>query len=277
MRSHDQPSLPFDDVDPGRPKSIGRSNRTPGKHALLDKLLGREVGVAAVQFADRRFVFIDLCAGDGRQDQLSETSSPRLALKHAGHLAKHGIVHDVVLVEVAAATYAILAESYAGLPHVQVIHGDSSAPGVVPRPKSTDVVFTHHDPNTVHDWAFPRELVLPLFTTTLTTMGCNAGGLKRLPHAERVRWFEQAYELLRLLPFHHDAILVALNGDAAQFAYLVTGPTVWRDRYMRDIRAAFCYWPSGITVVSWRSDPGGFDRLLRQLFLTRSERETRPR
>ena len=70
---------------------VGDSERTLGKHVLLDKILGREVGVMSKfknSFGENEYTILDLCAGDGEKSYYSNTSSPELIEKHARFLRR---------------------------------------------------------------------------------------------------------------------------------------------------------------------------------------------
>jgi len=141
--------------------------------------------------------------------------------------------------------------------------------------KRDSAMFIHADPNHVEDWPVSAELLRnsPNFTTLLATLGCNVGGIKRLPRTERQRWFGWIDELLGWMPNRHDALLVVLRGDAAQWAYLVVGPKSWHDTggYRRIAKSAFKQWKQGLDMVRYRPDPDEFYRMRDKLFLTKEE------
>lgn len=258
--------------------AVGRSDtRTPGKHALLDKVLGREAGVVSrtPPFKSSPWVVVDLCAGDGRDDQASGTCSPRIMLRHASWLRRQGNRAHVLLIERNDSTYDILRDNVRVGADDRIICADSREPGTVPLGLWTrnSAVFVHNDPNSIKDFALSGNLIanLPRHTTTLSTLGCNVGGLKRLDPAERRAWFDHVQRVITMMPSNHDALLIALNGDDAQWAYLLTGPAVWRNRYESDVAKAFD-WHKGVSHSWFRTEPGGFNRMCDELFLTRTER-----
>ncbi len=257
---------------------MGRSNlRTPPKHDLLNKMSGREAGVLSTQrlreWIQPPWVILDLCAGDGTADHASGTSSPELLLKHAEFARRRDYRTIAVFVERDVATYDLLRSNVPRHDDNIVIRGDSRDPNTI-----TDVwtpnsaVFVHNDPNTVQDFALSDQLLarLPEATTTLSTLGCNAGGLKRLPPEARSRWYEHVERIVANKPRRHDACLIRPDGDASCFAWLLTGPTVWRDRYAKDITQT---WDKQTVTTAWcNNDRDGFRTLCDELFLTRKER-----
>ena len=137
--------------------------------------------------------------------------------------------------------------------------------------------FIHADPNLITDLPIIERLLKnsPYFTTTLTTLGCNVGGLKRIPHGKRAEWFYRMDEVLMWMPSHHDALLIALRGDKAQWAYLITGPSKWHELgiYKTDATKAFSYWEPGIDIIQYKSNTKDFYSLRNKLFLTAKELE----
>lgn len=260
--------------------TVGRSDsRTPGKHNLLNKLLGREAGmIRHADFLSDPWVIIDLCAGDGRNDDASGTCSPTIILRHATHHREknHGRVGTIFL-ERSRATFDVLVKNVGFHPDNHCIHADARDPWVVPTYwAEKSPVFVHNDPNNINGFALSDNLVsrLPRYTTTLSTLGCNVGGLKRLERSERQLWFEHVGRIVQLMPGHHDGVLIALNGDDSQWAYLLTGPAIWRDRYANDVDSAFKDWPKGITRRWFRDDRVGFNELCADLFFTRTEKKS---
>ena len=77
-----------------------------------------------------------------------------------------------------------------------------------------------------------------------------------------------------LLQTWHDACLFSIGG-ADQWAYLITGPTKWREQITQECMRAAKKLEKRITAppqVVWRKDdPGGFYQLERFLFLTKDE------
>jgi len=265
--------------------NIGASEgRTYGKHRLLNKVTGRLVGAfTKVRFLKPPFIFIDLCAGDGTPSYYSEWSSPQIIQKHADYLRKRLGEESVVviLVEKDQATFDKLKASPSANKSY-LIHGDSKDPNVIAqiaeiiKTKGTahSPCFVHNDPNKVTDWAITPDLlkVLPRYTTSLTTMGCNVSGLKRLDLESREKWFEYVQVLgqsVRAVNCH-DAYLASLRNDKAQWAYLVTAPAKWEQDVVSDVQKAFKDWPHGVEGA-WLSNANQFDTLIKSLFLTKKE------
>lgn len=137
--------------------------------------------------------------------------------------------------------------------------------------------FVYNDPNHIEDWSLTAKFLqnCPKFTTSLSTLGCNVGGLKRIEEDKRREWFMRV-ELLceALLQRWHDACLFSIGG-ADQWAYLITAPVKWRDEITAECLQAACKLEKKITAppqVVWRkNDPAGFYQLQRFLFLTKDE------
>lgn len=268
--------------------AIGQSgDRTPGKHSLLATLLGRLTGAFPyVKFLKKPFFIIDLCAGDGQPSFHSGQSSPQIIHKYAS-LLRQKMGNDavvVILIEKDRATFDKLQTAFPADEHTYLIHGDSKDPSVISRVQEIikergnkrSPCFLHNDPNKIVDFAITKALlqILPPFTTSLSTMGCNVAGIKRLPLEARLLWFECIYafvSFINQMPCH-DAYLSTLRKDKSQWAYLITTPAKWRDQTARDVTRAFHSWPFGIDG-SWLSSRDQFDLLIRRLFLTKKEWE----
>lgn len=255
--------------------AVGKSARTPMKHCLLKKIIGREVGVITrSHWAKGVYQIVDLCAGDG----VDEQSSPQLILKYALWLQEHGGRVQTTFIEKHHATYSRLAA---------MLESNSRVPTSVWRGCSNQIsadqlwegepqlAFILNDPNTVNDFALTEEILgsAPRYTTTLSTLGCNPRGIKRMSREVRDGWFEHIYRVIDHMPSHHTAMIVSLNRDDAQWAYLITGPTVWFDenRYQHDCQKAFKDWEAGITMVIRDRSPGEFRSECDRLFLTKRE------
>lgn len=137
--------------------------------------------------------------------------------------------------------------------------------------------FIYNDPNHIEDWSLTPNFLqnCPKFTTSLSTLGCNVGGLKRIEEDKRREWFMRV-ELLcdSLLQGWHDACLFSVGG-ADQWAYLITAPVKWRKEITAECLKAASKLEKKITAppqVVWRKDdPAGFYQLQRFLFLTKEE------
>lgn len=284
--------------------SVGMSDRTKGKHALLNKLLGREFGVIsnsvnlweksrtlpkAVRgnhrmpnlFSDGRLI-LDLCAGDGQSTMQSGTSSPEIIRHHCSNYRNYGYLSrwncKVVLCERDSISYTKLKRKileFPGYVDVTPVFADVRSPDFLTEAmfdfSGYSSAFVHADPNKITDWPITKELInnLPYNTTWLITMGCNAGGLKRLPWSERKQWYTLMDDFLGSRPQHHDTLLVYLEKDSAQWAYMVSGPQCWQGEYEKDAVKAFSYWPKGISGC-WASHEM-FGDYLDWLFKSRAE------
>ena len=293
--------------------TVGRSPRTPAKHALMNALLGREVGASSNIKDVNQLIWFDLTAGDGivaTDAEWERNCSPGLLAFHA-RASRHPVI--IRLSERALETCNRLEESLhdhlPGLGYTCVatnpmditkhrsawVHEPTrSFPGdvvlIVAREDGCNVdtkeltiteqtaVLVCHDPNTVAQRAMRPTFMAEIRDQTpwcqaLATMGCNPGGLKRLPVDERRTWFEFVAEQGQNLHGWHDLTLAAIERDDAQWAYLVTHAKAWRSETIRACRAAFK--PHGMTleVASLKSQPHEFAELQRRLFLTKRERE----
>jgi hypothetical protein len=109
----------------------------------------------------------------------------------------------------------------------------------------------------------------------LATLGCNVGGLKRLSLEDRAGWFDYVRAIVNDMPTYHDALLIALDGDSAQWAYLLRLPCKWSGITQNAIHttgAKFSDYP--LSVASFRDSRAEFDSLQIRLFLTKVERCT---
>lgn len=86
-------------IKPRVPTLVGTSDRTPMKHAILDKMLGTESGVCSHnRHAGSRAMWVDLCAGDGGQDRDGGiASSPEIFIKHAAFMLRNAMRFDLNL------------------------------------------------------------------------------------------------------------------------------------------------------------------------------------
>jgi len=260
---------------------VGASDRTRGKHALLDHLLARETGIMCnpksrqrLSFATPHYTMIDLTAGDGLPTEYSEETSPMILCRYANQLRATGIPVDVFLIEKDAATYDRL-EGRSGL-RAHTIFADARILETLEPIRAKSLVFIHADPNHVEDWPISDGLLRDAnsgkwFVTMLVTMGCNVGGLKRLPVNARKPWEERISHLIEQLARRHDCMLVTLCQDAHQWAYLVIGPSVWREQYEQDAHRAFNYWSKGIDITWYRQEPSAFWAEVRRLVYTKGE------
>lgn len=207
--------------------------------------------------------------------------------RHRERVHAAGIGCKVFLVERDSTIFTRL-EKESGLA-AHFIHGDARE---VVRDmdhfaKPRTPVFLHADPNHVRDWPISTDLLNSLarwewdeeshrrtsrwYWTMLVTMGFNVSGMKRLPIEAREPWLDRIREITDRLPYRHDALLVTLNGDASQWAYLIIGPKVWGQEYRDAVQRAFCYWDNGTEILSYCQDEGEFWKRVRELVYTKEE------
>lgn len=278
---------------------VGRSWRTHGKHTLMRSLLGKEVGVLnawsrSVRTDVGKVVWYDLTAGDGvapDDESWVQGCSPGILADHASRLERPGLV---LLHEIQPATYdRLLSSLAANLPRlgynpvgptgawcrgpVQIvaINGNGAEADTTPV-QWGDAVFVLNDPNAITEWAmrptFTQELIgRTWLCRSLSTMGCNPAGIKRLDRAEREQWFELVRQQQDTLPAHRDLLLAAIERDSAQWAYLVGDAAKWRASTENVVRTAFAKVGRTVAASWFRSDSARFEETKRELFLTRSE------
>lgn len=255
---------------------VGRSSRTPFKHWILNSMLGKIVGAITTNNTPAipcPLHIIDMCAGDGLETD-EHKSSPRIITHHADFIARKGFEVKVTLIEKSPVTFRKLSDNLGDRTHVELLDIDAKN-YLVPIKNQDQAVFIHLDPNHVDDLPITKEFVSSLtkFTTFLMTMGCNAGGVKRLSRDERQKWFDNVEMLINRLPYWHDAILTTLNKDASQWAYLLAHPVKWADQACDNIqRVGNRLWPNGVSVYSLRKNKAAFDDAIECLFLTQKER-----
>lgn len=136
-------------------------------------------------------------------------------------------------------------------------------------------VFLYNDPNHIEDWCLSEQLVrsLPRLTTSLSTLGCNVGGMKRLEIGKRRQWFDRVDMIAGTLQEWHDACLFSIGGPD-QWAYLITAPTKWRDRISESCRKAAkqVVGRKADASITWlKENQGDFKDHQRKLFLTKQE------
>lgn len=284
--------------------SPGKSWRTPAKHAVMNELIGSEVGATHALIRTGRnvgrLVWYDLTAGDGiASDDASSWEagcSPGILAHHA---KKSGIPVEVLLHEIADANYdRLLANLGVNLPRLGYnrtadntwryrntvtitahnISGHLASTDLIRgrADNAVDAVFVFNDPNAITTWAMRDTFADEVCKKTwmfhsLHTMGCNAAGLKRLGSEERLSWFDLVDQQQAALPPYRDLLLAAIDNDKAQWAYLVAIAEKWRDKTERLVQKAFAR--HGRTVaMSWcRSSPDAFQETKLRLFLTHSE------
>lgn len=282
--------------------NVGRSERTPAKHDLMNRLIGNEIGMLRYGLGGqvRKSRFIDLTAGDAAppgQDTLDgwrRNCSP-------GLLAYHGrnafIPTRIDLYEKMPATFDLLVtnlDRYLPILGYDLVNGvwmhqnglttlhlhqeDGANASLAGIDRSTAVLVTH-DPNHMRDWAmrttFASEIrAQTMWLRSISTMGCNVGGLKMLPFSERKLWFDNVRHIAAALYLHHDLYVAAIEGDAAQWAYLVETSRLetHKDRIELDVEKAFKKHGFDLNCAWLRDEQAAFIAILKQLFLTKTER-----
>ena len=264
---------------------VGKSGVTPCKHDLLNKLLGREVGtLKANKLGIGDYLIVDLTAGDGvpyTGKEFRKGCSPGIILHHAEYLATQTHVQaNVLLLEKQEATYLELVANIKSQPDLNcdvllnVFCRDSKSWGF--SESLTDAAFLYNDPNHIEDWCLTPKMLAsaPKFTTSLSTLGCNVGGMKRLDLDKRELWFDRINMVTSsIVQSWHDACLLSVGG-ADQWAYLVTAPTKWRDQITSDCLAAASKMEGreADPQIAWfKQDPAAFLALQQYLFLTKAE------
>lgn len=279
---------------PDADTSVGRSWRTQAKHDLMNKIEGQEIGAANSINAINRLIWIDLTAGDGAGSEdvdWSRSCSPGIHVAHAMNSAK---LIEILLYEINSATYAQLLRNLNSNLQTMgfVAHGDSiwrlghvtvraynadgrTAP--VNFVGAQDAVLVINDPNAITDWAMRDSFAQEITDRTswfrsLSTLGCNPSGIKRLPFTERVSWFGMIDEQQAALPRHRDLMLAVIEKDSSQWAYLVSTAERWRATSERDVRGAFRTNGGKTVAITWcRRDPAQFEETKRALIYTKDE------
>ena len=271
--------------------TVGKSGVTPTKHFLLNSLLGQEAGTYAGGHLQRwcdSALWIDLTAGDGeptRTGKKPENScSAGIFTKHANHVAKHKKPLSVHLIEVNESTYDKLNVSLQNrwlkeFPDARDIvktkNEDSSR--ICLNVSNSTACFLNNDPNSIDDWAFTPDLLesAPPFTRTLTTMGCNVGGLKRvlIKSPELSDKWRKNIEMLFALQ-RHELILFAV-GDASQWAYLISTPDKWLEETVKLCIKSHKFQTQAKREprVVTTKEPKKFDLLLDELLMTQKQLE----
>jgi hypothetical protein len=265
---------------------VGKSGVTPCKHDLLNKLLGREVGtLKANKLGVLDYLIVDLTAGDGvayTGKTFRKGCSPGIILHHAEYLATKTCVQaNVLLLEKQEATYLELVANiksqqpdFKGYVSLDVFCRDSKTWDFYQN--LTDAAFLYNDPNHIEDWCLTPAMLAtaPKFTTSLSTLGCNVGGMKRLDLDKRELWFNRINMVTgSIVQPWHDACLLSVGG-ADQWAYLVTAPTKWRDQITSDCLSAASKMEGreADPQIAWfKQDPAAFLALQQYLFLTKAE------
>lgn len=258
--------------------TVGVSDRTPGKHTALNAVIGKINGSAVnLKVRPSTHTILDLTAGDGQPNTHSGTSSPQIVLKHMkwpGLPGRPAVPITAYFCERSPAAVDKLSCLLANEPNAHIHAGDAKD---IQLPSFAGGILTViNDPNSIRDWALPPTLKdrAPKLTTIFSTLGCNVGGLKRLPLEERTGWYDCVKDQVSFLQDWHDAYLVTLEGDAAQWAYLVNWPEVWAPYLEEAFFAAFKKHTKYTVDGAWlKAGPQKFIGKLDELFLTKKELE----
>jgi hypothetical protein len=274
---------------------VGRSWRTWAKHDLMNSVIGQEVGAAGKLPNIDRLVWVDLTAGDAALVEGApwrRACSPGILANHAAHSRKPV---DIVLHEIQAATFdRLLGNLDQFLPELGYEKRDDNLWRLGPTSitalnvsgheadatfmRGRDAVVVLNDPNAITEWAMRPTFAQEICDRTwcfrsLSTMGCNPAGIKRLPLEERLAWFEMVGTQQATLPHYRDLLLAAIERDSAQWAYLLCTASKWRSSSESVMRTAFGR-AGRTTAMTWFGvDPNEFEETKRQLFLTKKELE----
>ncbi|MGW7688900.1 hypothetical protein ACWGMA_08400 [Streptomyces asiaticus] len=276
--------------------NVGRSWRTHAKHELMSSFIGQEVGVVNHALRDmKRLVWIDLTAGDAaRVDNVKkwhEGCSPGILAWHAAHSQKPV---GIFLHEIQDATYdRLLGNLERHLPEFGYAREDENTWRIGNRVvirahnvtgqqadvsfiQKSDAVFVLNDPNAITEWAMRDNFAQEITTRTwcfrsLSTMGCNPAGLKRLEKEERLHWFSFPDTQERALPRYRDLVLAAIDRDEAQWAYLLSTSEKWRGKTEAVFKTAFRKCGRTAAMAWLRENPDQFAETKRTLFLTKKE------
>ena len=261
-------------------QNVGRSSKTPYKHWLLDKELGRQAGIysrpAAMRSTPMRndlpLMVIDLCAGDGESSEFSAESSPAIISKHVkfagGKLQAFMIEKNIYSFDALSRNVKLYGDS----DNISLINGDALEFNV--NIDSKQGVFINCDPNSVNEIPLTSEFIktLPPWTTMIVTLGCNVAGLKRLSIDKRSGWFDYVNMVVGSLPRWHDALICSVTLDNSQWAYLVRLPDKWSsDSKASYIKSGAKMFKHGVTVYSYRRERPEFNEQIKRLFLTKKE------
>ena len=264
-----------------KPLNVGRSSRTPVKHMILDKMVGKIAGVLSTQSASvpcraNPFLVVDLCGGDGVVAE-DHDASPQILHRHCCWLIQRKHKARLMVFEQSPHSFGLLDFStafYPGRDDWFTIHNQDSRLFVMPKMLANQAAFVHCDPNCVDQTPLTDSFLdsWNKHTTYLVTIGCNVGGAKRVSIEERAKWFWYVESLCNRLPRNHDSILFWLERDASQWAYLLSIPKVWsKDFSKKIVDKASAWWPNGLGMTSYRDERKQFDLNIKRLFLTEKE------
>jgi hypothetical protein len=280
---------------------VGRSRRTPAKHALMSSMIGREVGVVNNDNSPKhrlinRLDWMDLTAGDAAappDEPWHLNCSPGILAHHARNSRKPV---DITLYEIKPATHKLLLNNlvehlpalgytpvaegrweYQGRVRLRAVSGSGAQADVSHLRREHDAVLVTNDPNAITDWAmrptFAAEVNDRVWCfRSISTMGCNTSGLHRLDPEIRETWFDLIDQQIHALPSHRDLYLARIEGDASLWGYLLLEPVKFTN-VKTIVRTAFGKYGYTMDVASLREEPGKFKAITDYLFLRHSERK----
>lgn len=259
---------------------VGKSSRTPMKHWIYRYTLGKMVATAPSPKTPcgSNVLVLDMCAGDGFEtegDPLS--SSPAIAERHTTSVfpGSEKLIRTAFLYERETTTFARLFSRYGGRPNLKLFNQDSR--GITLNDigaKPGDAVFVYADPNSVSTLPVTPELIRSFTPTTLflVTLGCNVAGIKRLPPESR-KWRGLVDIILTEgEKRRHDILLISLNRDDSQWAYLASFPVKWAEKFKADaVKKGTALWKNGVSAFSYEHEKEQFNGKLDELFYTSKE------
>lgn len=261
--------------------SVGTSSRTPFKHWLLDSSLGKIIGAISTGKTPCNMAIhiVDMCAGDGFGHDGKYDSSPSIILKHlhSTHPASMRVRTKAAhLYEIQQETFQRLKSRFGDVGGMRLEMRDSSEWSLLDIPvRRKDCVFIYADPNSIATLPVTPRLIRSLTPETLflMTLGCNASGCKRMPREDRESWHRTANMIADSIHPRHDMLLIWLNRDSHQWAYLMSTPKVWATQMLAGaIKKGNDLWPGGVHGLSLRSDGRrAINEKFADLFFTKEE------
>ena len=262
--------------------TVGKSSRTPVKHTIYRTLLGSMIGALSTGKTPcaKVFLVVDLCAGDGADTQGELSSSPSITRHHLEFKLPLGreVARTAIFYEKDIATFSRLRERHGDCPQITLVNQDSREFTLDPvYAKNNASVLIYADPNNVDQLPINKKLMDGLTPTTLfmITMGCNAGGLKRLTYEHREKWFDMAKMIIDSVKPWQDLCLFSLNNDKSQWAYILIIPNKWSEDLIKKLKVkSGKIWKNGATATSLRRDgKSNLENKFDELFLTQKEKE----
>lgn len=268
-------------------------------------IFGKEKGAGSKIARIGELVWYDLTAGDGIVDDSApcgysncqETGcwihncSPGI-VAHYGRNSPKPLT--AILYEIQSATFDLLDKSLAmNLPELGYRFQDgwwrcgltrlraeqcSGAGADLTYVNAQTAVLASNDPNAITDWAMRPTFAAEIrertkFYRSISTMGCNANGIKRgIPREEREDWFALIEQQIANLPQNHDLMLARIVRDSHQWAYLFGEPIVWRDEAAYRVTQSFEKHGMQMESAWLRVQPSVFRKIEDELFWTKQER-----